>query len=139
MVFTVSRLLTEFVCLYNYEFWLSLCKIVRSSVILLLPLFPVISNLDSPVKLYLINLIAVDIIDKLLWLIWTFLIQNNTCFIKKHAFTYTRSINRTLKIPEYVMILVTSLWIQPKCDTIYLTEKSSSVFNYRKCFFEILI
>ena len=29
----------DFVCLYNYEFWLSLCKIVRSSVILLLPLF----------------------------------------------------------------------------------------------------
>ena len=37
-VFTVFRLLTDFVCLYNYEFWLSLCKIVRSSVILLLPL-----------------------------------------------------------------------------------------------------
>ena len=36
--FTVFRLLTDFVCLYNYEFWLSLCKIVRSSVILLLPL-----------------------------------------------------------------------------------------------------
>ena len=34
------QLLTDFVCLYNYEFWLSLCKIVRSSVILLLPLFP---------------------------------------------------------------------------------------------------
>ena len=33
------RLLTDFVCLYKYEFWLSLCKIVRSSVILLLPLF----------------------------------------------------------------------------------------------------
>jgi hypothetical protein len=32
------RLLTDFVCLYNYEFLLSLCKIVRSSVILLLPL-----------------------------------------------------------------------------------------------------
>jgi hypothetical protein len=30
---TVFRLLTDFVCLYNYEFWLSLCKIVRSSVI----------------------------------------------------------------------------------------------------------
>jgi hypothetical protein len=28
-VFTVFRLLTDFVCLYNYEFWLSLCKIVR--------------------------------------------------------------------------------------------------------------
>ena len=27
-----------FVCLYTYEFWLSLCKIVWSSVILLLPL-----------------------------------------------------------------------------------------------------
>ena len=37
-VFTVFRLLTDFVCLYNYEFWLSLCKIVRSPVILLLPL-----------------------------------------------------------------------------------------------------
>jgi hypothetical protein len=33
-------LLTDFVCLYIYEFWLFLCKIVRSSVILLLPLFP---------------------------------------------------------------------------------------------------
>ena len=31
-----------FVCLYTYEFWLSLCKIVRSSVILLLPLLIVI-------------------------------------------------------------------------------------------------
>jgi len=36
-VFTVFRLLTDFVCLYNYEFLLSLCKIVRSSVILLVP------------------------------------------------------------------------------------------------------
>ena len=39
MVFTVVRLLTDFVCLYTYEFWLSLCKMDRSSVILLLPLF----------------------------------------------------------------------------------------------------
>ena len=39
-VFTVFRLLTDFVCLYNYEFGLSLCKIVRSSVILLVPLSP---------------------------------------------------------------------------------------------------
>jgi hypothetical protein len=38
-VFTVFRLLTDFVCLYNYECWLSLCKIARSSVILLLHLF----------------------------------------------------------------------------------------------------
>jgi hypothetical protein len=37
--FSVFRLLTDFVCLYNYEFWLSHCKIFRSSVILLLPLF----------------------------------------------------------------------------------------------------
>ena len=35
---SVFRLLTDFVCLYNYEFWLFLYKIVRSSVILLLPL-----------------------------------------------------------------------------------------------------
>jgi hypothetical protein len=38
-VFTVFRLLTDFVCLYTYELWFSLCKIVRSWVILLLPLF----------------------------------------------------------------------------------------------------
>ena len=37
-VFTVFRLLTDFVCLYTYEFWFSLWKIVRSLVILLLPL-----------------------------------------------------------------------------------------------------
>ena len=41
-VFTVFRLLTDFVCLYTYEFWLSLCKIVRSSIILLLPLFMIV-------------------------------------------------------------------------------------------------
>jgi hypothetical protein len=39
MVFPVFRLLTDFVCLFTYKFWLSLWKIVRSSVILLLPLF----------------------------------------------------------------------------------------------------
>jgi hypothetical protein len=38
-LFLFIRLLTDFVCLYNYEFGLSLCKIVGSSVILLLPLF----------------------------------------------------------------------------------------------------
>jgi hypothetical protein len=32
-VFTVFRLLTDFFCLYTYEFWLSFCKIVRSSII----------------------------------------------------------------------------------------------------------
>ena len=36
-VFTVFRLLTDFVCLYTYEFWLSLCKIARSSVICYYP------------------------------------------------------------------------------------------------------
>ena len=34
-----SLRLTDFVCLYTYEFWLSLWKIVRISVTLLLPLF----------------------------------------------------------------------------------------------------
>ena len=38
MIITVFRLLTDFVCLYTYEFWLYICKIVRSSVILLLTL-----------------------------------------------------------------------------------------------------
>jgi hypothetical protein len=35
----MNRNLVESIYLYNYEFGLSLCKIVRSSVILLLPLF----------------------------------------------------------------------------------------------------
>jgi len=44
-VFTVFRLLTDFVCLYDYyEFWISLWKIVRGSVILLLPLFSIITK-----------------------------------------------------------------------------------------------
>jgi hypothetical protein len=46
-VFTVFRLLTDFVCLYNYKFWLFLCKIVRSSVILLLPLLISICTLNT--------------------------------------------------------------------------------------------
>ena len=37
LCFTLSKW-----CLYTYEFWLSLCKIVRSSVILLLLLFNII-------------------------------------------------------------------------------------------------
>jgi hypothetical protein len=67
-VFTVFRLLTDFVCLYNYEFWLSLCKIVRSSVILLLPSLthslthsnkpiPITSHQDRKVGVKCINII----------------------------------------------------------------------------------
>ena len=44
------RLLTDFVCLYNYEFWRSLCRIVRSSVILLLPLFVLLDSCWSIVN-----------------------------------------------------------------------------------------
>ena len=48
-VFIVSSfseiMCTYFVCLYTYEFWLSLWKIVRSSVILLLPIFIWLSSL----------------------------------------------------------------------------------------------
>ena len=54
-VFTVFRL-TDFVCLYNYEFGLSLCKIVRSSVILLLPLcskYNIINGLSYSIHLNL--------------------------------------------------------------------------------------
>ena len=51
-VFTVFRLLTDFVCLYNYEFGLSLCKIVRSSVILLLPLLEIDNGGKLKTKLH---------------------------------------------------------------------------------------
>ena len=43
-------MLTDLVCLYTYEFWLSLCKIVRSSVILLLPLLSSKSLLIISIK-----------------------------------------------------------------------------------------
>ena len=43
--------LTDFVCLYTYEFWLSLWKIVRSSVILLLPLYIEDSDRRNKLKL----------------------------------------------------------------------------------------
>jgi hypothetical protein len=39
-VFPVFQLLTDFVCLLAYELCLSIWKIARCSVILLLPLFP---------------------------------------------------------------------------------------------------
>jgi hypothetical protein len=52
MVFTVFWLLTDFVCLYNYEFLLSLCKIVRSSVILLLPYLQTILDVYNLFYLY---------------------------------------------------------------------------------------
>jgi hypothetical protein len=39
--------------LYTYEFWLSLCKIARSSVILLLPLFIAKQRLDNNLKVIL--------------------------------------------------------------------------------------
>ena len=46
-ILTVFRLLTDFVCLYTYGFWLSLCKIVRSSVILLVPLLDFAKGFDK--------------------------------------------------------------------------------------------
>jgi hypothetical protein len=45
VLFKCGLMLTDFVCLYNYEFWLSLYKIDRSSVILLLPLIIITLNL----------------------------------------------------------------------------------------------
>ena len=46
---------SPFVCLYTYEFWLSLCKIVRSSLILLLPLF-IENNFSNPFRCHCIIL-----------------------------------------------------------------------------------
>ena len=45
-VFTVFRLLTDFFCLHTYEFWLSLRKIVRSSVICYCPYLSDIGDLS---------------------------------------------------------------------------------------------
>ena len=59
-IFTVFRVLTDFVCLYTYEFWLSLCKIVRSSVILLLPLMYIFCYSTITFKLGVYSLCILD-------------------------------------------------------------------------------
>jgi hypothetical protein len=43
-------------CLYNYEFWLSLCKIVRSSVILLLPLSDILFTFGTHLHVWPLSL-----------------------------------------------------------------------------------
>jgi len=52
-VFPVFRLLTDFACLLTYEFCLSLWKIARCSVILLLPLFVPIVTSDIVISISL--------------------------------------------------------------------------------------
>jgi hypothetical protein len=47
-VFPVFRLLTDFFCLLTYEFCLSLWKIARCSVILLLPLYTTRRHCECP-------------------------------------------------------------------------------------------
>ena len=80
-VFTVLRLLTDFVCLYTYEFWLSLCKIVRSSVILLLPLFiydfVLLTIVSLFVLFFLCFLISIIGLCLLRWYLQTFHWQTN--------------------------------------------------------------
>ena len=54
-VFPVFRLLTDFACLLTYEFCLSLWKIARCSVILLLSLFTKTKYLNLRWSFFLIN------------------------------------------------------------------------------------
>jgi hypothetical protein len=63
-VFSVFRLLTDFVCLYTYEICLSLWKIARCSVILLFPLFP---SLDSRIYFPAFNTNPLTTVDELKW------------------------------------------------------------------------
>ena len=60
----VFRLLTYFVRLYNYEFWLSLCKIARSSVILLLPWFIIRNAAGLAEKQHILILLSLDWADR---------------------------------------------------------------------------
>ena len=66
--FSVFRLLTDFVCLYTYEFWLSLCKIVRSSVIVLLPLFGIFYLFSITIKKVYVKTSDVFLADNSLFL-----------------------------------------------------------------------
>ena len=117
-VFTVFRLLTDFVCLYNYEFWLSLCKIVRSSIILLLPLLNALS------------MFMLFICDNM----WSFWVEANLCkvffFVCLYMHCLWRSsyqegrwdpINR-FRPSTFVRLSKTRIWISnvicrcPLCD-----------------------
>ena len=91
-VFTVFRLLTDFVCLYTYEFWLSLCKVARSSVILLLPLLTL-------TKMYFTCLIQlIDATESFLfldfvkiYLFWQFLSLKDCPFVSRIIVCHTLS------------------------------------------------
>jgi hypothetical protein len=71
-VFTVFELLTDFVCLYTYEFLLSLWKIVRSSVILLLPLLYQTNTLRP---LQCLFIVGYDVLLPCLWIFWLLLMD----------------------------------------------------------------
>ena len=95
-VFTVFQLLTDFVCLYTYEFLLSLCKIVRSSVILLLPLSP-----PSPPEMHC-----------LFYLIFIIL-------VKTHNFTHS---SRSFHLISQIFVIISSYCTDLFWIIIYITK-----------------
>jgi hypothetical protein len=81
-----------FVCLYTYEFWLSLCKIVRSSVILLLPLFNV------RIMLFCLSTYS-------FCYLYLFIAYQN----KNHTFNWLNTLHVTFTIPRYRL----ECWYRP--------------------------
>ena len=112
-VFTVFRLLTDFVCLYNYEFWLSLCKIVRSSVILLLPLF---SNTNK-LSIHLLKYLSTD------WILFTLPYSSFKTYTDRVLMTLSR-----IKVRDSIMWDHMSKSIQ---YNLLLLRYTSNIMNKR--------
>ena len=109
-------MLTDLVCLYTYEFWLSLYKIIRSSVILLLPLSSTFDHgIVCPSSTYifwlprlhfhnfLINVLIYKRVDQSI----NYLLEDHPCnTMSIMLLTYTANINGCLSMQQWVDFLV---------------------------------
>ena len=109
--------LLTYVCLYNYEFWLSLCKIVRSSVILLLPLLIIDYDVHvSKCKGFHWN--------RNLWLLELFSRFCCFCFVVVVVFVLL------LLLFLYVYVFMVFLRIFPLKKTSYLSFRAFKTIEY---------
>jgi len=108
-----SGCLTDFVCLYTYEFWLSLWKIVRSSVNLLLPL---VKDLYS-------KILALMTIPCYIFKIAHLVLNNNPSI----------NYSRLLFINKILITLSPFDPIRPECETQKKKRKIANHKNRKYC------
>ena len=128
-VFIVYRLLTDFVCLYNYEFWLSLCKIVRSSIILLLPLCITANTFTG--------------LDCMIWVTWRVSYQRQDLLTLRGHLRSSRLFGRVRVAHLFnfcVVLLCVFTFLDPGCDLSYnFSIKTMFVCFYLQLFVWVLM